>query len=260
MARTRLLKPEFFRSEDVGTLEPMARLLFAGLWTLADREGRLFDRPRRIAADLFPYDEDPKVDLHLGALAARGLIVRYVADGKNCLEITGFKKHQAPHFKEPAGEVPAPPDNHSVGQSPGITGPVQCQFPSSGSDPDPVSDPVSLAPPRGRRKGYPDAFEALWKAVSVIGGLGNSIKGEAAADWENVGKPSAELVAPRWREYLASIKPDLSPKHFGRWLKKRGHEQTYTPFARGSPQTRTDEQRRANALQPPPADWRSHTP
>ena len=34
-----------------------ARLLFVGLWTIADRNGRLEDRPKRIRAELFPYDE-----------------------------------------------------------------------------------------------------------------------------------------------------------------------------------------------------------
>lgn len=81
MARIRQIKPDFFRSEDVANLEPIARLLFVGLWTLADREGRLLDRPRRIAIELFPYDRmDDKIDLLLGSLAARGFIDR--SDGR----------------------------------------------------------------------------------------------------------------------------------------------------------------------------------
>jgi hypothetical protein len=110
MARIRQIKPDFFRSEDVAGLDMVARLLFVGLWTLADREGRLLDRPRRIAVELFPYDRmDEKIDLLLGSLAARGLIVRYTRAGAACIQITGFHKHQKPHPKEPASDLPPPP-------------------------------------------------------------------------------------------------------------------------------------------------------
>jgi len=118
VARIRQIKPEFFKSEDVGGLEWPARMLFVGLWTIAAADGRLLDRPRRIAAELFPYDRmDDQIDILLGMLAARGLIVRYVADGKPCIQIVNFAKHQKPHVKEPASGLPAPSDN--VGQSPG---------------------------------------------------------------------------------------------------------------------------------------------
>ena len=78
MARARLLKPSFFTNDALGDEEPVARLLFAGLWCLADREGRLHDRPRRIKAEVLPYDE---VDVNrlLDELAARSLIVRHEA-------------------------------------------------------------------------------------------------------------------------------------------------------------------------------------
>jgi hypothetical protein len=67
--RTRLLHPEFFRHEGLAELPRDARLLFAGLWTISDRQGRIEDRPRRIQADLFPYDEGLSVDALLDQLA-----------------------------------------------------------------------------------------------------------------------------------------------------------------------------------------------
>ena len=71
MARARNLKPAFFTNDLLAEIEPLGRLLFQGLWCLADREGRLVDRPKRIKAELFPYD-DADVDVLLSALAARG--------------------------------------------------------------------------------------------------------------------------------------------------------------------------------------------
>lgn len=108
MARIRTIKPEFFRSEDIGQLTPLARLLFIGLWTMADREGRLMDRPRRISVELFPYDDDFDVSPLLDELAGADLIRRYAAggDGQKCIQIQNFGKHQRPHPKEPPSEIP----------------------------------------------------------------------------------------------------------------------------------------------------------
>ena len=56
MARARNIKPGFFRNADLAELPIEARLLFIGLWTIADREGRMEDRPKQIKMELFPAD------------------------------------------------------------------------------------------------------------------------------------------------------------------------------------------------------------
>ena len=81
MARIRLLKPGFFHNEILSELEPHARLLFAGLWLLADRDGRLEDRPKRVAIEIFPYEPHLNVDGLLSQLDDAGFIVRYEVDG-----------------------------------------------------------------------------------------------------------------------------------------------------------------------------------
>ena len=45
MARARNIKPGFFKNEILGVADPLYSLLFEGLWVLADRAGRLEDRP-----------------------------------------------------------------------------------------------------------------------------------------------------------------------------------------------------------------------
>ena len=86
MARIRSLKIGFFTNEVLCELSPWHRLLFAGLWILSDREGRLEDRPRRIKATLFPYDEI-NVDKLLTDLADSGFVVRYAVDAVAYLAI-----------------------------------------------------------------------------------------------------------------------------------------------------------------------------
>lgn len=110
MARSRNIKPGFFTNDDLGELEPLARLLFAGMWTIADRSGRLEDRPKKIKAEVLPYD-NCDAEAFLAQLAERGFILRYEAVGKRFIQILAWGKHQNPHCKEAASTIPAP-DGH----------------------------------------------------------------------------------------------------------------------------------------------------
>lgn len=86
MARSRNLKPGFFKNEALAECTPLARLLFVGLWCLADREGRLEDRPKRIRAELLPYD-DGSVDDLLSELHEAGFILRYADAGGRFIQV-----------------------------------------------------------------------------------------------------------------------------------------------------------------------------
>ncbi|MCX8018393.1 MAG: hypothetical protein N2690_10910, partial [Rhodocyclaceae bacterium] len=54
--RARNIKPGFYKNEDLAECSVWARLIFPGLWMMADRDGRLEDRPKRIKAELLPFD------------------------------------------------------------------------------------------------------------------------------------------------------------------------------------------------------------
>lgn len=111
--RARNLKPGFFTNEELVELPFEARLLFAGLWCMADREGRLQDRPKRVKIEIFPAD-DVDVDKCLVALATRKLILRYVIDGTQYIQIVNFHKHQHPHKTEKPSVIPAPLNNGAL--------------------------------------------------------------------------------------------------------------------------------------------------
>ena len=108
MARARNIKPAIMGNEELAELEPITRLLFIYLWMLADREGRLEDRPKRIAAQALPYDRSADVGAMLDDLHKAGFIVRYEAQGIACIQILAFAKHQAPHVREADSTLPAP--------------------------------------------------------------------------------------------------------------------------------------------------------
>lgn len=107
MARARNIKPGFFKNEYLAECSAWTRLCFAGLWTLADREGRLEDRPKRIKGELFAFDS-VEVDPLLVELSRYGFIERYEVDGQGFIQINAFLKHQNPHHKEPPSVIPSP--------------------------------------------------------------------------------------------------------------------------------------------------------
>jgi hypothetical protein len=109
MQRIRTIKPEFFVSDDVVPLTFGARLLFIGLWTCADREGRLEDQPGLLKRQLFP-DQPVDIAALLAELDDRGVIQRYERDAKRCIWIINFKKHQCPNLREKQSILPPPPD------------------------------------------------------------------------------------------------------------------------------------------------------
>lgn len=111
MARIRTIKPGFFRHEDLFEAERASgfplRLIFAGLWTVADREGRFEWKPRAIKLDVLPYD-DIDFASALEALAAHGFIVKYTAGGRTFAHIPSWSKHQQVNVREAKSEIPAP--------------------------------------------------------------------------------------------------------------------------------------------------------
>lgn len=111
MARSRNIKPGFFLNDKLAEVEPLGRLLFAGLWCLADREGRLKDRPKRIKAEVLPYDSCD-IDKLLNDLWRHGFIIRYEVDGERFIQVVNFLKHQNPHHKEAKSEIPPPSEDH----------------------------------------------------------------------------------------------------------------------------------------------------
>ncbi|MDP2954679.1 MAG: hypothetical protein Q8O76_15355, partial [Chloroflexota bacterium] len=98
MARIRSIKPEFWTDEKVGQLSLLGRLLFIGLWNLADDAGVLEDSCLQLKAQLFPYDStDPEdIEHQLCRLAELGMVLRYGLRGKQLLFIQHFADHQSP--------------------------------------------------------------------------------------------------------------------------------------------------------------------
>ena len=107
MARIRTIKPEFFTSEDIVSMSPLARLFYVSLWCEADREGRLEWKPGTFKMRYLPGDACDVAAL-AEELTGRGLIQLYEVDGKRYALIPTFKKHQVINNRESDSDLPAP--------------------------------------------------------------------------------------------------------------------------------------------------------
>ncbi len=161
MARARLLKPGFFTNSALGRLSMGARLVFQGLWCVADREGRLVDDPARLKVEILPYDK-VNLDRLLDDLHEAGFIVRFESEGRRFIQVVNFAKHQRPHAREVPSTIPgitqAQP-GHDPGTAQGTPGtpltlnpipltPNQIQKPiPAPAAAQPASDPEDPLPP-----------------------------------------------------------------------------------------------------------------
>jgi hypothetical protein len=111
MARIRTIKPEFFRHEELYQAEKESglplRVAFAGLFTVADREGRFKWKPKQLKFDVLPYDEVEFSEV-MDCLDEYGFIIKYEVDEKMYGCIPSFKDHQVINNKESKSILPEP--------------------------------------------------------------------------------------------------------------------------------------------------------
>lgn len=115
MSRKRMLSPDIWTDEGFLELDPMARLLFIGLISHADDEGRGCASPRALKAKVFPADQVSDDDI--GAMCERmGKLMRvrfYDFGDSRYYQLDRWESHQfikdkkASNIPEPdAGPVP----------------------------------------------------------------------------------------------------------------------------------------------------------
>ena len=248
MSRLRTLKPGFFLDELLAECDPLARLLYAGLWTIADRDGRLEDRPRRIKAECLPYD-DCDADVLLEQLARRGFIVRYTIGEDRFIAVPTWSKHQHPHVKEPASTIPAPGE-HQLSMGPALDEPGCLLSLGSGS----LSFGSGLVEEHGEQEEhlsstatvpaaatYPPDFEEWWENYGRRGSKADALK--FWKHWKQKGASDSDLLTAarnyiadcgrrnrlvcdgrtflakdtnRWAEWIDPAPADITPQRSGR--------------------------------------------
>ena len=97
MPRRRMVDPQIWRNRKFGKLSDAGRLLFIGIFSQADDDGRLKASPDFLMANIFPYDKD-KTEENIHQLrdqcAKLGLIRIYTNGNEEYLDIPGWLEHQ----------------------------------------------------------------------------------------------------------------------------------------------------------------------
>jgi hypothetical protein len=111
MARIRSIKPEFWTSEQIVECSTNARLLFIGIWNFADDAGRIPASAKSLKFQIFPGDDISSESIRglLDELSTNDLVVRYEVEGKEFLQVTGWR-HQKIDRPQPP-KYPPPPKN-----------------------------------------------------------------------------------------------------------------------------------------------------
>lgn len=115
MARKRMIDPDFWTDEKLGTCTRDERLFFMGLISNADDEGRGRGNLKLLKATIFPYDDDIKVkDMEKMAcsLMEKGMVYFYVVDGQDFYYLPNFLKHQTIN-KPTKSNIPEMPSDMS---------------------------------------------------------------------------------------------------------------------------------------------------
>lgn len=225
MARARNLKPGFFRDAKVVSCSFQARILFQGLWCMADYMGRLKYNPMEVKMEIFPAD-DVDVPACMEELNSTGLITMYHdCSGAALVQVTNFTKHQNPHVNErqdrnknpipclPGPDEVAGSDDEEGEEKPTVEQRVKAALvvlreysesdpadslnlipdslfplPDSGS---PRTDPPPPAGSAGKQRKltYPDEFEQAWKGYPKRPG---NNKRDACKAWEARVKAGAD--------------------------------------------------------------------
>jgi hypothetical protein len=224
MARTRSIKPSFFKNEFLAECEPMARLLFVGLWTLADSQGRMEFRPLRIKAEIFPYENCDILGL-LKQLADRGFVRAYESGDVKVLEIPTFGDHQRCHPDERDEGLPAPdedgttivfPERNAKPGNPALepgNPPASCAFNPSSFNPS-TSSPLD-APSTPKRRCSKPADPLRWSAESGWEGITDADR----AEWSQA-YPAADLPVElaKANQWLKANPKKARKSNWRRWL------------------------------------------
>lgn len=110
MARKRFLSPHIWGDSFFVKLSPHERLLFIGMITLADDEGRLRASPSYLKGEIFPEDglSDAKVEALRARITSRSRSVQlYKVAGIEYVQLRNWPRYQSPSHATPS-RLPPP--------------------------------------------------------------------------------------------------------------------------------------------------------
>lgn len=216
MARIRTIKPEFFTSEDIVSLSPLARLLYIALWCEADKEGRMVWKPRTFKLRYMPGD-NCDIESLCAEILERGLVKLY---GEGLAYIPQFSAHQHINPRESASKLPDHQDQPRVGTrqprvGTGANLDVHAQVGREGKGKEGVTPRVDDAEDSGpeKQKAELPGFAKFWETWPTNDR--KQAKGKCLEAWK---KANAERDAALVLAHVSSLKNSAWVKDGGQFV------------------------------------------
>ena len=177
MPRRRMIDPAIWQSEDFSKLSTLAKLVFIGLFSIADDEGRGKAQPVFIKSNLFPYDEKMRVadiETSLSEIGKHMSTVFYSHNGNNYYALSSWMKFQRVDHPTPS-KIPEPSN-------------IQEVFENDSRNVQESLSPSIKEFSLGEKNTCANAFDVFWKAYPKKRSKNDALKAFKAL------KPDAELL------------------------------------------------------------------
>lgn len=123
--RQRFIHPEIWKDPVFGRLLPLEQVLFIGLFSIADDEGRTNADPAYLRSELFAYTDysSKKVKALRDSVVSKVRSVHlYEADGVDLIALLKWSDYQKPKYPKPSKlpppvPHPSPKDGEHVGEA-----------------------------------------------------------------------------------------------------------------------------------------------
>lgn len=227
MARIRAIKPEFWSSPGIESLDPYARLLYVAMWNWADDNGNGVANARELLGFAFPLDEEITVaDLRRWLVDITRVfgVIFYTVAGRSYYSIPSWEKHQK-FDRRSKGKYPDPDEADSP-EVPANKGKRGHSTESHESTSSPRADSVAGIGEQGRvEQGRVDTsplpqFDQFWDLYPRKVGKPDALKA-----YEKAAKTHGEQIIIAGVQRL-QLDPNLPERNFiphpATWLNREG--------------------------------------
>jgi len=188
MARSRMIRPEFFDDEKLSECSVSARLLFISMWVNSDDYGVVKGSPRWLKAQAFPYDEIPisVVEADLTSLQRIQCIIPYTHNGETYFYIRNWDKYQTVNRPsklrnpKPPADISSRLTEHSVSTHAPLTDETETETETE-------KNPLS---------GKPDRVDEKVPFFEIIADLNR----QSGKNFRASTRATREMIRARWKE------------------------------------------------------------
>lgn len=208
MPRRRMIDPDFWTDSKLAKASRDERLLFIGLFSNADDEGRIMASPAYLKSIIFPYDDDITTkqvqEMRDHIVQINPNVILYENAGEEYIQLKRWSRHQKPRYPKPSK---FPPPAHCNQKDEGLQQP--CNQKDEGLQPSGVTVLDSIGKV-STLKGFSAEKEKLNKSKNKVGFLVEVFKGlhsrAPPGDFENLGGRLAGILKTVSNDYPYLLK------------------------------------------------------